>query len=140
MCVYFVVYLALFLFILEFNFVSFLLDFFNLLYFCFVFLFYFILFWFLLYFILFLLFVLGVHFLFILLFGLDLFLVFVFIGTEIKAYLFTRLGFLIPYIFSNFSSVSSFIFFSIGFQNSKNTVLLIFCIVFFFSCFSSSTL
>ena len=52
----------------------------------------------------------GAHFLLILFFGLSLFLVFVFIETEIKAYLFTRLGFLILYIFSNYSSVSSLIF------------------------------
>ena len=113
MCVYFVVYLVLFLFILEFDFVSFLLDLLNLLYFCFLFLFYFV---------------------FIFCVWCSFSLYFVFIGTEIKAYLFTRLGFLILYIFSNFSPVSSFIFLSIGFQNSKNTVLLIFCIVFFFSC------
>ena len=140
MCVYFIVYLALFLFILEFDFVSFLLDFFNLLYFGFVF--YFILFCFVVFVVFYFIFTFCVRcsFLFILFFWTWFILVFVFIGTEIKAYLFTRLGFLIPYIFSNFSSVSSFIFFSIGFQNSKNTVLLIFCIVFFFSCFSSSTL
>ena len=139
MCVYFVVYLVLFLFILEFDFVSFLFGFLNLLYFFFLF------FLFCSYFICSILicfYFLCLVFAFSLFCFSDLiyFWIFVFIGTEIKAYLFTRLGFLILYIFSNFSSVSSLIFFSIGFQNSKNTVLLIFCIVFFFSCFSSSTL
>ena len=37
---------------------------------------------------------------------------------------------------SAFSAVSSFIFCSIGSHNLKNTVHLIFCIVFFFFCFS----